>query len=162
MLDKNLLLELEAYVERNLQMVTLSESLEFQDMEFETLEKNSSEIENFIKTKRKATFQELLLEFIDESGETDPKIYKKAGLDRKHFSKIRSNPEYHPSKNTALSLALALELTREDTDKLLTAAGYSLSDSDKFDLVIQFCIDKGIYSLYEVNLALDHCALKVL
>ncbi|MBD3108823.1 hypothetical protein IEO70_10635 [Bacillus sp. AGMB 02131] len=113
-------------------------------------------LEDFIERKRKPTFQELLFQFIDQTGETDAAIYNRALIDRKLFSKIRSNNLYHPGKNTVLALALALKLNIENTDALLNAAGYSLSDSNTSDLIIQFCIEKNIYTIHNVNLALDH------
>jgi len=103
-----------------------------------------------------------LFSFIDKKGVSDPDIYKKAGIDRRHFSKIRSNPDYRPGKNTVIALALALELNKKETDKLLSSAGYSLSDSDTFDLVIQFCVEKKIYDIHDVNQALDYFSLKPL
>lgn len=120
------------------------------------------EIEDFIKNKRRATFQEVLFSFIDKKGATDSEIYKKAGMDRRHFSKIRSIPNYKIGKNAAIALAFALELKEEDTDSLLSSAGYSLSDSDTFDLVIQFCLEKKIYNIHDVNQALDFFSLKPL
>jgi hypothetical protein len=120
------------------------------------------ELENFVKNKRKPTFNQLLFSFIDKKGASDPDIYKKAGIDRRHFSKIRSNPDYRPGKNTVIALALALELNQKETDKLLSSAGYSLSDSDIFDLVIQFCIEQKIYDIHDVNQALDYFSLKPL
>ena len=120
------------------------------------------EIEDFIKNKRKPTFQEVMFRFIDKKGATDAEIYNKAGIDRRHFSKIRSNPNYKIGKNAAIALALALELNEEDTDSLLSPAGYSLSDSDTFDLVIQFCLEKKIYNIHDVNQALNFFSLKPL
>ena len=93
---------------------------------------------------------------------SDAEVYKKAGLDRRHFSKIRSNPNYHPGKNTVIALAIALELNKKETGRLLTVAGYSLSESDTFDLVIQFCLEKKIYDLDTINQALEYFSLKPL
>ena len=78
------------------------------------------------------------------------------------FSKIRSNPDYRPSKNTTIALALALQLDTDDTEELLSAAGYSLSDSNVFDLVIQYCLEHHIHDIYSVNVALDHFDQKCL
>lgn len=79
------------------------------------------------------------------------KFIKKAGLDRKLFSKIRSNPNYRPRKQTIIALALALELNINEADELLQAAGYSLSQSQTFDLVIEYCIKNQIYNIHDVN-----------
>ncbi|MGM0750738.1 MAG: hypothetical protein ACQET6_02345 [Bacillota bacterium] len=122
----------------------------------------SSELEEFIEMHQSAPFSQLLFQFIDAKGQTDTSIYKKARMDRKHFSKIRSVPDYKPGKRTVVALCLSLELTREETDDLLSAAGFSLSDSDRFDLVIQFCIDKKIYDIDDVNQALYSLRLNVL
>ncbi|WP_284037341.1 hypothetical protein [Neobacillus sp. 114] len=143
---------MQEYVERNLNFLTYSM--------MESNEKHSIGLEDFIKNKRQPTFNQTLFKLIDKKGTADTEIYKKAGLDRRHFSKIRSNPEYRPRKNTVVALALALELNKKETDKLLSSAGYSLSDSDTFDLVIQFCLEKKIYNVHDVNQALDYFSLK--
>jgi len=115
----------------------------------------SKTLEDFLKEKRKPTFSELLFTFIDQKQLKDSEVYNKAGIDRKHFSKIRSNRNYRPRKKTILSLAIALELTRDDIENLLESAGYSLSNSDTGDLIIQFCLEKNIYNINWINQALD-------
>ncbi|MDR7077191.1 hypothetical protein J2Y03_002214 [Neobacillus niacini] len=157
MFDQELLLELQTYIENHLSFQIL-ESVSFQKSE----ELQNIEIEDFIKIKRQPTFNQTLFRFIDKKGTTDSDIYKRAGIDRRHFSKIRSNPDYKPKKNTVIALALALELTKKETDKLLSSAGYSLSDSDTFDLIIQFCLEKKIYDFYHINQALDYFSLNPL
>ena len=109
------------------------------------------ELINFIETKRKPSLQQVLFTFIDQTGKTDAEIYTRASIDRKLFSKIRTNPSYHPSKRTILALGLALELNHTDMDVLLHAAGYSLSDSETSDLVIQFFLEKNIYDIELIN-----------
>lgn len=99
-------------------------------------------------------FSEKLLELIDKSGQKDSEIYKKAGLTKQHFSKIRSNPHYRPTKPTAISLALALELDLQQTNDLLSRAGFTLSNSSKFDLIIRYFIQRKIFNIVEINLAL--------
>ncbi|MCM3665149.1 hypothetical protein M3204_12085 [Mesobacillus subterraneus] len=164
MLDRKILEELQEYVERNLVYILYEKSvgrIEEQDFVLESI--SPLEIETFIAQKRKPTLQKVLFNFIDKKGAaSDAEIYKKAGIDRRHFSKIRSNPEYRPSKNTVIALALALELNKKETDKLLSSAGYSLSDSETFDLVIQFCIERKIYEIEQVNYALDYFSQKPL
>lgn len=156
-------MELQEYVDRHLTMVVhaVCESSMYDSNSY-CEEIQNIELEDFVKNKRMPTFNQVLFNFIDKKGATDSDIYKRVGIDRRHFSKIRSNPNYHLSKNTAIALALALELNKKETDKLLSAAGYSLSDSDTFDLVIQFCMEKKIYDIHNVNLALDYFSLKPL
>ena len=101
-----------------------------------------------------STFAESVLEEIDRHGMTDVDCYKKANLDRKLFSKLRSDRDYRPSKLTAVRLALALELPLRQTQKLLGKAGYALSDSSTADIIIQFFIRRQNFDLFEINDAL--------
>ncbi|HYK73481.1 MAG TPA: hypothetical protein VEV44_10265 [Pseudoneobacillus sp.] len=164
MLTQKILEELQVYIDLHLNKKMLSEALVYsKNIEHHILEDiQSNELESFIKAKRKPTLQQVLFGFIDKKEASDADIYKKAGLDRKLFSKIRSIPDYRPRKNTIIALALALELNNKETDKLLSSAGYSLSDSDTTDLVIQFCLEKKIYNIGDVNQALDYFSLKPL
>lgn len=97
------------------------------------------------------TFQQYLFMLIDRRGLTDPEVYKKANIDRKHFSKIRSNVDYTPSKKTALALAIALELSLDETRDLLSRAGLALSPSMISDRIIEYCIETSNYDIYEIN-----------
>ena len=101
-----------------------------------------------------AGFSETLLKLIDKSGEKDSDIYKRANVDRKLFSKIRSNPAYKPSKATALAFALALHLDLDETNDLIGRAGYVLSHSSKADLAVEYCIKHQIYNIDRINEAL--------
>ena len=101
-----------------------------------------------------AGFTETLLKLIDESGKKDSEIYKKAMLSKQHFSKIRNNPGYKPTKATAISLALALELDLEATKDLIGRAGYALTNSSKFDLIIRYFIEQGEYNVVKINCVL--------
>ena len=114
-------------------------------------------VDNYIQqNKTDQTFQSALFAFIDGKGLTDSAIYKSANIDRRHFSKIRSNPTYRPKKQTVLSLCFALHLTKAEAEELLTLAGYTLSPSNIADLIVQFFFEKKRYSLEEVNEALLH------
>lgn len=167
MLDTKILEELQEYLEANLGFIMEKEIILYSPekcMDMDSVMESISplDIEMFINNKRQPTLQDVLFSFIDKKGATDAEIYKKAGLDRRLFSKIRSKPEYRPGKNTVVALALALELNKKETDKLLSSAGYSLSDSDTSDLIIQFCIEKKIYNILQVNHALDYFSMKPL
>lgn len=108
------------------------------------------DIEEYLNYKKSMSFNDLLFSFIDKGGYKDSKIYKKADVDRKLFSKIRCNSNYIPRKNVIIKLCLALELDKADFNKLLNSAGYSLSDS-RFDRVISWCLENNIYDLSKVN-----------
>ena len=99
-------------------------------------------------------FSETLLKLIDESGHKDSTVYKKAHVSKQHFSKIRNNPDYRPTKPTALAFAVALELDLEQTKDLIGRAGYALTNSSKFDVIVRFFIESGNYNMMDINTAL--------
>ena len=101
-----------------------------------------------------AGFSETLLKLIDRTGKKDSEIYTKANISRQHFSKIRNNPDYKPTKTTAIALALALELDLEQTRDLIGRAGYALTNSSKFDVIIMYFIREKNYNLFDINAAL--------
>ena len=121
------------------------------------LSTDASSLDDYIRQHQTSdTFHSFLFRLIDASGLSDADVYKRADIDRRHFSKICSNPLYHPKKQTVLALCFALHLNEPDAMYLLTLAGYSLSTSDISDLIILFFLEKGIYNLAEINEALDY------
>ena len=100
---------------------------------------------------RAPTFQEELFRIIDKKDMDDVDVYKKANIDRKHFSKIKSNPDYNPTKKTAVAFAIALGLNLDETRDLLLTAGIALTRSNKFDIIITYCIEHNITDINEIN-----------
>ena len=98
-----------------------------------------------------AGFSETLLKLIDRTGKKDSEIYKKANVDRKLFSKIRNNMDYKPSKTTALAFAFALELDVDETKDFIGRAGFALSHSSKFDVIVEYFLLNRNYNVFELN-----------
>ena len=108
-------------------------------------------IDEYIKNNNdEDKFQKLLFQYIDSKGLKDSDVYNKVNIDRRLFSKIR-NESYHPSIDTIILLALSLELTEEELDKLLNSASYTLPKNNVRDLIIRFCFKEKIYNLFEMN-----------
>lgn len=101
-----------------------------------------------------APFSTTLMAMIDERGLSDSHVYKRANMSRQHFSKIRSNPNYRPKKQTVLALAVALQLSPSETRLLLERAGYALTHADRRDIIVEYFIKHGRYDIYEINYAL--------
>ena len=108
------------------------------------------------------TFSEHLLDLLKERNGKDSEVYKRAEVSKQLFSKILCNREYQPTKSTAIQLAVGLQLDLNQTQKLLGKAGYALTRSSKADLVVQYCIEKQIYSVTFINEALFDCGLPLL
>ena len=99
-------------------------------------------------------FSRCLLNYIQKSGLDEVEVYKRAHIDRKHFSKIRSDPHYQPKKVTVIAFALALRLSLQETKELLSSAGYTLSSNTPFDLIIRFFVERGVHDPLKINDAL--------
>ena len=119
--------------------------------------KNIPDKEDFVPED---PFTKKLLRYMDAKGMTAPMVYSDAGYDRKLFSKIQSDPEYHPRKYTVVRFALALKLNLQETEDLLNAAGFALSRSMLVDLVIGYCITNNMRSVEEVNNILESWGLE--
>ena len=110
-------------------------------------------LEDMLK-QEDAGFTETLLKLIDRSGRKDSAVYHRANLSKQHFSKIRNNPNYRPTKATAIALAMALELDLEQTRDLIGRAGYALTNSSKFDLIIRYFIERKNFDVMQINMTL--------
>ena len=115
------------------------------------INETSEEYEIFNIKKSELTFSELLFEYIEKSNINEVELYKTAYIDRRLFSKIRSYNDYHPSFGTVTLLALALNLSSTDYEKLLKSASYSLPQNSYVNITLKYCFDEGIYDVNKVN-----------
>lgn len=147
--------KLKIYINNNFEKDTLlfrqmKKSLYYEDSRDYQIE--SSNISEFINNQKEDNkFQKLLFKLIDERNLKDSDVYNKANIDRRLFSKIRSNENYHPSKETIILLGLSLELNESEIINLLQSASYSLPKNNYFDLIIRFCFLNKIYNVNDVN-----------
>lgn len=113
-------------------------------------------LERFVLSEgREETFTSHMLKIISQKGISEAEVYNTVFMDRKLFNKIRNDPEYHPSKRTAILIAISLKLTYEETQALLETAGYTLTHSNKRDLIVEFYIREGNYNVMEINETLE-------
>ena len=154
-LDEKLNKYLDSHITRKKQLfewVTRKSKKILRKSIFEEALSDYSEIDNYIEnSKEKNTFQTKLFNYIDERKLTDPEVYNKVGIDRRLFSKIRSNKDYHPSKETVILLGVSLKLTEDEIEDLLESASYSLPKNNTYDLIIRFCFKEKIYNLNQIN-----------
>ena len=121
-------------------------------------ESDESKLEERIK-HISDTFSEYLMYIIKEKGLVNSDVYKKAIVDKKVFSKIKNNINYHPQKSTVLQLCIGLELNLDETEDLLARAGYALSPSDKTDIIFSYFIENEIYDMIEIDIQLEEHGL---
>ncbi len=107
-------------------------------------------LEEFLKTDG-VTFSARLMQFTAEKCISVPELCRRSGIDRKHFSKMKNNPNYRPTKNTVIALSAGLRLSLEETECFLKCAGYALSKSSKADLIVEYCLRNGIYDIDRIN-----------
>lgn len=129
-----------------------------QNVSSPSLSRLSGKLDNYLDL----TFVDILTRYINEKGWPDSRVYKAAQMDRRLFSKIMSDRNYKPSKDTALALVIALELTLKQADDLLSRAGYTLSHSNKRDVIIEYFIREGIYALSDINEVLYRLDQKII
>ena len=122
----------------------------------------SHSLEDFIDIQTNESFSDILLRFIRESGMTEVECYKAAGITAQHFSKIRSNRGYQPTKETVLALAVALKLDLPKTKDLLRAGGLAFTHASKTDMIVEYYIINRNWNLFEINEVLDSYGLKPL
>lgn len=127
-----------------------------------TFHKRSSINEYIDDNKEDNNFQTMLFKYIDEKNLKDSEVYNKVHIDRRLFSKIRSDKYYHPKKETIILLGLSLELNEEEIEALLSSSSYSLPKNNYYDLIIRFCFKEKIYDIYKVNELLDSYNCKLL
>ena len=151
---------LKEYINNNLEQEPLKSRAFKVDKLFEesyyeseySIKKTSINLDEYIeKEQQESKFQKLLFKYIDSKDLKDSDVYNKVGIDRRLFSKIRTDQNYHPSKDTVILLSLALELNEDEMLSLLNSASYTLPKNNVYDLIIRFCFINKIYDVREVN-----------
>ncbi len=142
--------ELEAYIEQHQHSIN-EEITIHASMEPSTIYQSSLEQIDKKVLSVEESFSSKLFRFIEEKKLDEVKVYKRANIDRKHFSKIRSNDSYQPSKMRVFAFAISLCLCVEETKELLMSAGYSLSQSYLFDIIIEYFLQKELYDIHAIN-----------
>ena len=129
-----------------------NKKISFERPRFGVLSDSSSTANSidYLIGNRDEPFSRTLLRLIDDKGKTDVEVYKRAHIGSKLFSKMRKD-DYTPSKKTVFTLAIGLELNLEETERLLACAGYSFSRNKKFDIIVQYFIEKGMYDIFQIN-----------
>ena len=153
-IPESLLIELRELKSKNSEEPNIKYSISY-----ERVDEARDEI---LLTKKEPSFKDVLFNFIDSKGLTDPEVYKKAKVDKRLFSKIRNDESKYVSKNTVICLGLALELNQEDFDKLLKSNHDVLSDNSYFDIAIKWCIKNKVSDIEQVNDILYACDLELL
>lgn len=158
--------KLKNYIKNNLENYKVPKTSVFkkivQNFEACFCQEELIDIDSYIDNNKTDTkFQKLLFEHIDKRGLKDSDVYNKVHIDRRLFSKIRNDPNYHPSKETVILLGLSLELSEIELEELLESASYSLPKNNLFDLIIRFCFIERIYNVFEVNSLLDEYKCKI-
>jgi len=152
--DNLITLKLDLNIFRKLKCLFIEDDVEeeYYDDYYEEELQSKKDINNYLEKEiDDNNFQTLLFKYIDESNLKDSDIYNKVNIDRRLFSKIRNNKNYHPKKNTIILFAIALKLDINGLEKLLESASYSLPKNNKFDLIIRFCFLKKIYDINIIN-----------
>ena len=147
---KNLKVELQNYIDENFQ----KSRADYQPRLFFAVAPLALSKINFnemYENEKGETFSNMLLRLIEESGEKNSAIYNRANIDRRHFSKIANNENYRTTRETALAFAIALRLNFEQTQELLSTAGYTLTNTNLGDVIVTFFIKRQIYDVFLIN-----------
>ncbi|MDR1688685.1 MAG: macro domain-containing protein [Clostridiales bacterium] len=148
--SEELLGAVESYIDEHYVQHLRDRRRDLLDVEKEALRQKNANLDDLIGNLDES-FSETLLRLIDRTGKKDPEVYRRANIDRRLFSKIRGNKNYAPSKPTALAFAIALELSLSQTEDLLERAGFALSHSRKFDVIVEYFITSRKYDIFEIN-----------